>query len=389
MTTMSEIWERLVAGVNLDDNSLDAAVRITAEYEPVGGWGEKLSPPTYPVDSNPDKIPYLVETRFHDGEPERTVMLDSRQSQANRCEEALQAAIAAGRTFLPHLALTGASHGRTHRITSLTAPHRSRDAYFRDSTASDGTPFDSTVVGSALKSVEPSDATALLQNSPTDLVYGVWDSHRSLRLATRFPRIYTSETIGHGVELGRQAAGRSDLIVSGAQRVRRSGDSWVLVDGKDTKGTSKLSELGHGSIPPSFTAGGGVSVTRVSRTATVGFAGLARIRFAVLPEPAARAARGFLAAVALAGDRLAFGRPGLFFRSGCELALLGETLTWVGTGDALTLTRADALALLQLAVDQVGEVGIDWPTEAVSLVPGTELQKAVDRAFYTQPAEDE
>lgn len=389
MMTTSEIWERLVAGVNLDDKSSDAAVRITAEYEPVGGWGDKLSPPTYPVESNPDKIPYLVETRFHEGAPEQTVMLDSRQSQANRCEEALQAAVDAGRTFLPHLALAVASHGRTHRITSLTAPHRSRDAYFRDAIAPDGTAFDSTVVGSALKSVEPSDATALLQNSPTDLVYGVWDSHRSLRLATRFPRIYTSEIVGHGVELGRRAAGRSDLIVSGAQRVKQVGDTWTLADGKDTKGTSKLSELGHGSIPPSFTPSGGVSVVRVSRTATVGFAGLARIQFAVLSEPAARAARGLLAALALAGDRWAFGRPGLFLRSGCELALLREELTWVGTGDALTLTRADALALLELAVGEARAAGVDWPTEAVSLVPGAELQKAVDKAFYTQPAEDE
>ena len=389
MTTVSDVWERLVAGVNLDDQSSDAAIRIAAEYEPVGGWGDKLSPPTYPVDSNPDKIPYLVETRFHDGQPEQVVMLDSRQSQANRCEEALQAAVDAGRTFLPHLALAVTTNGRTHRITSLTAPHRSRDAYFRDSTSPDGTAFDNTVVGIALKSVEPSDATALLQNSPADLVYGVWDSHRSLRLATRFPRIYTSETVGHGVELGRRAAGRSDLIVSGAQRAKKSGDSWTLVDGKDTKGTSKLSELGHGSIPPSFTASGGVSVNRVSRTATVGFAGVARIRFAVLPQPAARAARGLLAAVALAGDRLAFGRPGLFLRSGCELSLLRETLTWVGTGDALTLTRADALALLKLAIAEARTAGVDWPTEAVPLVPGAELQKAIDRAFYTQPAEDE
>lgn len=389
MTTMSAIWERLVAGVNLDDDSLDAAIRVTAEYEPVGGWGDKVSPPTYPADSNPDKIPYLVETRFHNGESEQTVMLDSRQSQANRCEEALQDAVDAGRTFLPHLALAMTSHGRTHRITSMTAPHRSRDAYFRDSTAPDGTAFDSTVVGSALKSVELSDATALLQNSPTDLVYGVWDSHRSLRLATRFPRIYTSEMIGHGVQLGRRAAGRSDLIVSGAQRAKKVGDTWTLADGKDTKGTNKLSELGHGSIPPSFTASGGVSVTRVSRTATVGFAGLARIRFAVLPEAAARAARGLLAAVALAGDRWAFGRPGLFLRSGCEFSLLSEELTWVGTGDALTLTRADALALLRLAVDEARAAGVDWPNEAVPLVPGAELQKAVDKAFYTQPAEDE
>ena len=389
MTMRSEIWERLVAAVNLDDGSVDAAIRITAEYEPVGGWGDKLSPPTYPVDSNPEKLPYLIETRFHDGEPEQVVMLDSRQSQANRCEEALQAAADGGQVFLPHLALTVTSHGRTHRITSLTAPHRSRDAYFRDSTAPDGTAFDNTIVGSALKSVEPADATALLQNSPADLVYGVWDSHRSLRLATRFPRIYTSETIGHGVELGRRAAGRSDLIVSGAQRVKRTGETWILADGKDTKGTNKLSELGHGSIPPSFSASGGVSVARVSRTATVGFAGLARIRFAALPQPAARAARGLLAAVALAGDRLAFGRPGLFLRSGCELSLLDETLTWVGTGDLLTLTRADALALLQLAIEDAREAGVDWPTEAVPLVPGAELQKAIDRAFYTQPAEDE
>ena len=389
MTQTSEIWERLVAGVNLDDDSVDAAIRVAAEYEPVGGWGDKLSPPTYPADSNPDKIPYLVETRFHQGEPEQTVMLDSRQSQANRCEEALLAAVDAGRTFLPHLALEVTSHGRTHRITSLTAPHRSRDAYFRDSVAPDGTAFDSTVVGNALKSVEPSDATALLQNSPTDLVYGVWDSHRSLRLATRFPRIYTSETIGHGVELGRRAAGRADLVVSGAQRARRVGDSWVLADGKDTKGTSKLSELGHGSIPPSFTPSGGVSVRRVSRTATVGFAGLSRIRFAVLPKPAARAARGLLAAVALAGDRWAFARPGLFLRSGCELALLGEELTWVGSGGSLTLSRADALELLRHAVTQARAAGVDWPTEPVPLVPGAELQKAIDRAFFTQPAGDE
>lgn len=389
MTTVSEIWERLVAAVNLDDESADAAIRIAAEYEPVGGWGDKISPPTYPVDSNPDKIPYLVETRFHDGQPEQVVMLDSRQSQANRCEEALQAAVDAGRTFLPHLALVVTTNGRTHRITSLTAPHRSRDAYFRDSMASDGTAFDNTVVGSALKSVEPSDATALLQNSPADLVYGVWDSHRSLRLATRFPRIYTSETIGHGVELGRRAAGRSDLIVSGAQRVKRTGDSWALVDEKDTKGTSKLSELGHGSIPPSFTVSGGVSVNRVSRTATVGFAGVARIGFAALPQPAARAARGLLAAMALAGDRLAFGRPGLFLRSGCELSLLGETITWVGTGEPLNLTRGDALALLQLAIEEARAAGVDWPTEAVPLIPGAELQRAIDRAFYAQPAEDE
>lgn len=390
MTSTTKLYDRLVRGVNLDDDSTDAAIRITADYEPIGGWEGKLNPPTYPTDRE-HPVPYLIEKRFHAGEVEDIVLLDSRQSQANRSEEALQAAIDGGRFFLPHLALEVESFGRAHRITSLTAPHRSRDAYFRDAVTPAGTAFDKTEVGAALATVSTGDATAMLRHSPVDLTLGVWDSHRELRLATKFPRSYTSEIVGHGVAQGHRAAGRADLIVSGAARVKvGEGKTWSLAEDKDTKGTKKLSELGHGSIPPSFTATGGVSVQRVSRVATIGFAGIARLGFASLDSAGARAARAVIACIALAGDRLAFARPGLFLRSGCELALTSESLSWVGTEqESFVLDRGVAVDLLVHAIERLSAAGVGWDGEPVRLIPGAELQKAIDRAFFSQPADEE
>lgn len=385
------IYDRLAAGVNLDDDSPDAGVRCVAQYAPLGGWDSKIYPAVYPGEGRDDPARYLTEMRYVDGAEQSAAVLDSRQSQANRCEEALQAALDAGDLSLPYLRLDITSHGREHRITSLTAPHRSRDAYFRDATAPDGTPFDATEVGAALRIVTPDDATPMLLHSPVDLVMGAWDSQRSLRLATKFPRVYTSETIALQIEQGGRAAGRADLIVSGAALAvpDEKDNTWTLAE-KGAKGAKKLSALGHGSIPPSVVATGGVSCRQITRTATLGFAGIARLRFASLEPEAARAARTLLAAVALAGDRLAFARPGIFLRSGCELVLESEDLTWVGTtGDALSLDRRSAVDLVADAVAALREAGVPWQTEPVRLRPGAELQKAIDRAFFAQPAEED
>lgn len=385
------IYDRLAAGVNLDDDSPDAGIRCVAQYAPLGGWDSKIYPAIYPGEGRDDPARYLTETRYAGGTELPAVVVDSRQSQANRCEEALQATVDAGDLALPHLRLDVTSHDREHRITSLTAPHRSRDAYFRDAVAPDGTPFDKTEVGAALRIVTPDDATPLLMHSPADMIFGCWDSQRSLRLATKFPRTYTSETIALGVEQGRRAAGRADLIVSGAAMVvsTEQDNAWTLVE-KGGKGAVKLSTKGHGSIPPSVVETGGVSCRQITRTATLGFAGIARLRFASLEPSAARAARTLLAALALAGDRLAFARPGIFLRSGCELVLESEELTWVGaSGDTLSLDRRGAVDLVAHAVAALREAGVAWQTEPVRLRPGAELQKAIDRAFFAQPAEED
>ncbi len=131
--TVQDLYDRLAAGVNLDDDSLDAGIRVGAQYEPLGGFDSKIYPAIYPGQGR-DEPQYLTEKRYVDGVERSAVVVDARQSQANRCEEGLQAAIDNGDLPLPHLRLDITSHGRQHRITSLTAPHRSRDAYFRDAT---------------------------------------------------------------------------------------------------------------------------------------------------------------------------------------------------------------------------------------------------------------
>lgn len=376
MGQVGAAFNRLAEGASLEGE--DGAIRITATYEPGAGGMSKVSPPTYRVDAK-DAPPYVIEKRYtSDGQLETVVLLDSRQSQANRCEEMLQEAIDDGRLSIPFLQLDVATHDRANRITSLTAPHRSRDAYFRDAQDADGTPFDKTALGQALAAVTPRDATALFLHSPADLVYGVWDSHRGLRMATKFPRVYCSEMIGHGAEVGVRAAGRSDAFTSGARPVAGKNGDWDP-NGKGTR----LSEVGLGSIPPTIAPAGGASVTRITRTATLSFAGLARVRVGESAD-AGRAARAVLAALALAGDRLAFGTPSIFLRSGCDLVLGTETIEWVrrgGVTEPLELGPAEALALFSHAVDQARAAGLTWATEPVRLQPQPKLQRVVDEAF--------
>ena len=44
---------------------VDAALRIRASYDPVGGPGSKVSPPTY-LTGDRDKLPYLFELRWRE-----------------------------------------------------------------------------------------------------------------------------------------------------------------------------------------------------------------------------------------------------------------------------------------------------------------------------------
>jgi len=233
----------------------------------------------------------------------------------------------------------------------------------------------------------------LYLHSPADLIYGVWDSHRGLRQAAKFPRVYTSELVGHGAKVGVRAAGRFDLLTSGGKKVQGGNDDWS----PDGKGSKKLSELGLGSIPPSTRdrkgnlVPGGVSLGSISRNATLSFAGLARVKVGATSE-ASRAARAVLAAVALAGDRLAFGSPAVFLRSGCDLVVTSEAVTWVQRGgitEPLDLDAATAIELFNHAVARARDAGLTWSAEPARLQPQTKLKKVVDEAFLSGDSGDE
>lgn len=352
-----------------------ALARITTTYQPGGGPGSKVYPPTFPM-SRDERSPYLIEDRTRDGASRKAAVLDQVPSEANRCEEALADAWRGGDIRLPMLRLTHS--GATEAvITGLIAPHRAFDAYWRDSLLA-GIKFDKTELGRALQAASAEDASVLLQQDPGSLTYGSWNSHRKGRQA-KFPRLYASEIVGWDPIEGSRKAGRMDPLNLVGSR-SGEGDDWTYsaVGPKSVNG--RLSEIGHGNIAPN-PAHGGVTITSATRFATLSLTALARVKFGSAPQEQQRAARVYLAAFALLGDRLAFGGPGLWLRSGCELVVEEEKLEWIGRGgvsEPFTLSREAAVTLYDQALEAALAIGVPINLDPVELTPSVSLSKAID-----------
>ncbi|MGQ0802454.1 MAG: type I-G CRISPR-associated RAMP protein Csb1/Cas7g [Actinomycetota bacterium] len=380
--TTEELWERLERAVTLEGD--DAAIRVNAEYEPQGGPQMKVFPPTYLPGAN-SSTKYHLEKRWDtEGHDVDVVLLDSIQSQAKRAGVALSEV--ASEIGLPQIALEAKLPDRVVRISSLVAPHRSRDAYLLDAEIA-GVPFDQTSIGQALNGVTPEDSTAALTYAPYDLVYGVWDSHRGKRVAIRFPRVYTSEMIGWHVLPGKRAATKGDPFnLPGKDEVPIKEWRPETATAQKKKENIKLNELGHGMIPGSpDEEAGGVSVRTIDRQAVLSLTGLARLRFPLDSNTADPTGRVALAAIALLGDRLAFSRAGISLRSGCDLVLLGDHLEWVQAGgrvEPLDIDADGAQALVELAAHKLGELGIGWSGDPVVVTPSARLADVIERTFY-------
>lgn len=373
--------ERLVQAVAEDRR--DTGIVIRGTYQPVGGPDGKVMPPTFP------EGPYLLEDRWVDGERRPTVVLDQVPSQANRVEEALRRARDAGRIGLPVFELSVPADLVTVRLTSLDFPHRYADAYLRDSQV-DGTRFDDSEIGQRIRQVTVDNVRALYQREPYSLIYGAWDSHRKGRWP-KFARLYTSMMYGVDPILGDRRGGRMDPVnlTGGVDNVDKAESDWQYLPEGEKKQGKKLSEIGHGNIAPGK-AHGGVTVAAIRRDSWVSFAGLERLRFGDASEEAAQLARAALAALALAGDRLAFGRPSVWLRSGCDLARQAETVGFEREGGDLepfAVSTVEALALFQELRDRAAAAGIPMATDTVALTPTPQLADAM-RYSLTQAAPD-
>jgi CRISPR-associated protein Csb1 len=378
--------DRLEQAVML--RSDDAAIRIHAEYQPLARRTAKVFPPTYlPSDGSR----YHFEERWgENGERVKVVLLDSFQSQANRAEAALREV--AEDDGLPQIVMEVEIGGRTIRVSSLDAPHRSRDAYFLDSEL-DGTPFDETEIGKALSAVTAQDATAALRYAPYDLVFGVWDSHRGKRIATKFARSYSSEMIGWDAIPGRKGATKGDpLNLPGQSTVPIAEWRPGTETGQKKKQDLKLNELGHGMIPGEAAEdSGGVSVASITRDAVISLAGLARFRFPVDGGDATSVGRTALAALALLGDRRAFAGAGLHLRSGSDLVLIAERIEWVrrgGTTEVFELSADDARQILVEARGRLADAGVMWSGSPVVLRPSQRLREIIEQTFYVATLEE-
>ena len=183
-----------------------AAIRLRQALEPAGGPGSKVFPPTH------EGGQYAWETRRVDGQDVRCVLLDSVQSQANRCELALLDALRDGRLRLPLIEARFAEFSDLRSVSTLEAPHRIADAIFRDSTL-DGVPFRDSVIGKAFIESTIRDANGLFRWCPTALVFGMWDSTGSVGgLGTKFARALSAEIIGYGAQAGVHTSSRIDPL---------------------------------------------------------------------------------------------------------------------------------------------------------------------------------
>ena len=103
-------------------------------------------------------------------------------------------------------------------ITSLDAPHRVYDAILRDSLL-DGRDVYEKPVGLRLAEAKPADAKALLEVSPTALLFGAWHSTgEGGGLGAKFPRCLVSEIIAVNTpvdEIADQRSGEIELRTSG------------------------------------------------------------------------------------------------------------------------------------------------------------------------------
>jgi CRISPR-associated protein Csb1 len=349
-------------------------VVLTTTYHPAGGADSRVMPPTFPVG------PYLFEERWVDGEHRRVVVLDQVPSQANRVEEAMRAARDSGRIRLPLFELMAETTRGQIRLTSLDFPHRYADAYLRDSQV-DGTRFDASEVGKRIRSVDQGDARALFELDPGSLIFGAWDSHRKGKWP-KFARAYSSFLYGLDPVAGGRKGGRMDpLNLTGAvdDAAKEEGDWKYIAEGEKAKG-QRLSEIGHGNIAPNDVHGG-IGITEARRAAWISFAALERIRFGPAPVEATALARAVLAALALVGDRLAFDRPSIWLRSGCDLTRASETVAFERDGgeqEALEATTDEVIETFHELRDRAAAAGLTMSGDTIRLTPTKSLAEAIE-----------
>ena len=360
-----------------------AAFRSVTEYQPAGGPGDKVFPPTYEGHS------YATEQRYLDGEEVTCVLLDSVQSQANRMEMALLAEWESGRAPLPVISVNFTKDDIPNplRITSLEAPHRIVDALLRDSEL-DGVMFRESATGKRLDTLDIRNATALFELCPTALVFGMWDSTGPRGgSGIKFQRTLVSEIIGMHAQQGRKTSSRLDpaRILRSAGPVYRTGDGgWTLEQAEAGEGNSRgvrPSEVNHGNIAPSIADDGGFTISRALQTTVLSLPALRRLRFPVNGgSPDSRvdhAARTALAAQALFAATLVR-EQGADLRSRCLLfptaPAVWELLDHPGEQPQKFEFPSDqGREVYRQAVQEAQKAGLPWLEREMALKPSRQL----------------
>jgi CRISPR-associated protein Csb1 len=379
-----DVYDRLMAAVTHGDEIAGISIRQRLTPLPLGG---RAYPPTFGTSG------YIINKHIVDGEPREIVVLDQPASQANRVEAELEDAVAQGRIPYPRTVIVDTVAGKPLALSTLQIPHRFADAYLQYALV-DGQPFDKSVLGQALRDTRPEDLSPLFEQDPVSIVYGVWDSRRP-GARIKIARSYVSEIYGLDPQRGHRFGTRMDPVnLQG--RTKSKGEYGFEFDAsgsgskaKKDKDDSRLSTIGLGNIPPSK-AHGGVGITEARRVANVTVAGMRRLRFG--GKPGGPAARVALVALAMFGDRLAFGGASIWLRSGCELTVVEDTVELVlrgGQTEPIGISADEWAEIYRRAVTDAAEGGVPLRTETIELVPSAGLHAALEYTLTKAAAQDD
>ena len=384
-----------------------AALRRRQRLQPVGGPGDKIFPPTYPGEGRNAPPRHVYERRRLNGQDVWCVLIDSVQSQANRLEECLLEVIRDNeklsddeKLLIPYVEVdfSDSSLDGITRITSLDAPHRVYDAIFRDSRLTGGEngesePFMESAVGQRLARASAEDASALLEISPTALLFGAWHSTgQGGGLGAKFARCLVSEIMGIDVpvdELVNQRTGEINARTAGRRTGSRIDPLGVLRKVGVFKGESgwstteegagtnakqvRPSEINHGNIVPSVQILG-VTCDYAEHTFVLSFAALRCLRFGGSEKDVA--GRNLLAALGLVALVEQDAR-GYALRSRCDLVCDGRTpLELVhpdGATESVEINNETARALYKSAFEKAQQAGFELSAEPLRLTPQDKL----------------
>lgn len=356
------------------------------ELAPAAGPQASIAPAKFALRGS-DQGTYAYERRYLDGLAQDVVLVDSKQSQLNRIEQALRLAIDDGHeplARLPRLVVSYEHVDGQVEYTDLDLPHRAFDGHIRAGSV-DGTPVTQLDAYRAIRNAQPGNARAVLDASPASLVFGSWDSSRSARQG-RWRSVLTGEIVGFCAAPDRdhppamKGGARIDPL---GMRIELTGpalkelaekqkaelskptfDKVISEAGKAKAGARvKSSAVGLGGIPPSLETLAGVACHTIVRSHVLSLAALRQLRFGASGGGDA-ACRALLAALALNG--LARSDAELVLRANCDLVEAGPTAVTIDQrgGSAaqlspLTVSTADTLLADALAHAEQA-AGVVW-----------------------------
>lgn len=395
----------LLENVELGGGSVITSI---TELEPAAGPHASVAPAKFVDDK---KSVFAYETRYIveeiqnpedsedaekavKGKPQTVVLIDSKQSELNRAE----AAIEQGRQYgdeaavkIPRAVVTYKTENGSVEYTDMELSHRIFDGHFRAGRV-DGKPITENDQYRALRNCTPADMSALLNTAPATLLFGAWDSTRKSN-QVRLRSALVGEIIGvladqdPGAEhrQARRGGARVDAVAASVKLAPKDMESLVndqanelspgnLKKNRDaiaaaSKAKNKdaahvsASGIGLGSIPPVLEETGAVACRRIIRSWVLSLATLRQLRFGT-DEKKNVAARALLAALGL--NAIARAERELYIRANCDLiesaapvVTLDQRFGEKKTFAPLTVKQADQLLLE--AIKKAKEVGVaDW-----------------------------